>query len=155
MVGNKPLRPALLTGYPTKADMLADRFWPKVDIRGPNECWNWTASKQKNGYGRIGRYEKQCGYDMAHRVSYELTYGEIPDGLEIDHLCRNRACVNPAHLEAVTHKLNMQRGERGMQTHCLRGHRLTPENVYAGRGRRECRTCRTLHVRMLRERRSA
>lgn len=77
----------------------------------------------------------------AHRFAYELANGPIPDGLEIDHLCRNRKCVNPAHLQAVSHRENMLRAAK---THCLNGHPLTGPNVYLrpdGRGR-ECRECR-------------
>lgn len=82
----------------------------------------------------------------AHRVAYELTRGPIPAGMEIDHLCRVRSCVNPDHLEAVTRGENLRRGrgKTGAQTHCKRGHELTPENTYRYVNRRGyvCRHCR-------------
>ena len=91
--------------------------------------------------------------DFAHRVVYEILVGPIPVGLELDHLCRNRACVNPDHLEPVTTRTNLLRGYspwacRARQTHCKRGHEFTPENTYGtGDGRRYCRTCRRAHHR--------
>lgn len=87
---------------------VAERFWPRVDRRGETECWMWRGCVNPvTGYGQWAN-----GYSIigAHRVAYELMVGPIPSGLEIDHLCRVRACVNPAHLEAVTHRENILRG---------------------------------------------
>jgi hypothetical protein len=85
---------------------LEERLWAKVNKEGDeNGCWNWTAAL-RNGYGVIGQ-KKSLLY--AHRVSYELLVGLIPVGYQIDHLCRNRRCVNPAHLEAVTQQENIRR----------------------------------------------
>ena len=84
---------------------LSDRFWMKVCFTG--FCWEWTADRAKSGHGRIrvdGRTQ------MAHRIAYELLVGPIPEGLELDHLCRNTCCVNPDHLDPVTHLENMRRG---------------------------------------------
>lgn len=87
---------------------LAERFWEKVDRSGgADSCWEWQAVRSKRGYGRftIGHSHVVSAY----RIAYELTRGPIPDGLELDHLCRNPACVNPTHLEPVTHLVNMHR----------------------------------------------
>ena len=127
---------------------LAERFWEKVDKGGPlfNEtpCWVWTACTRKDGYGsilvdRIAR--------LAHRVGYELTHGTIEKGLTLDHLCRNRACVNPAHLEPVEFKENVLRGEsfaatNSRKTTCPKGHALAGDNLYQYSYARICRTCK-------------
>lgn len=120
---------------------VEERFWAKV--RKTESCWVWTAARGGGGYGHIkisGRMVK------AHRVSYEMKYGQIPDDLVIDHLCRDRACVNPAHLEAVSFHENAIRGEghaavRARKTHCVRGHMFTPDNTYQWRTSRICRAC--------------
>ena len=123
---------------------MTERFWSKVDVSAPNECWEWTAGRNSTGYGtfRIGR-------DMrgAHRVAYELSVGPIPEGLQIDHLCRNVTCVNPAHLEPVTQRENSLRGVspaavNATKTHCPKGHEYTPENTEMDSGGRRCRICR-------------
>lgn len=124
---------------------LEERFWSKVDVRDDVECWPWTASTNGVGYGQFflnGRLVK------AHRLAYELVVAEIPEGLQVDHLCGNRACCNPGHMELVTLVENVMRGDsplarKARQTHCIRGHELAGENLYRdSRGRRQCRTCR-------------
>ena len=118
----------------------AERFWAKVDRSG--ECWLWTAATA-NGYGRF-RWRGRASF--AHRVVYELEVGPIPEGLQIDHLCRTRNCVNPSHLELVTQAENIRRGAPyKRKTHCHRGHPFNDENTarLTGRGRveRRCRAC--------------
>lgn len=97
---------------------LADSFWKRVDQDPSNPidgCWNWTGSKLPSGYGRLShRRLKQS--KLAHRLSYEFAYGPIPGGLHLDHLCRNRACVNPLHLEAVTVEINVRRSNTAKLT---------------------------------------
>jgi hypothetical protein len=129
---------------PTRNLELAERIWAKIERW--NGHWLWIAGRHANGYGGIkvnGRYLK------AHRVVYELLVGPIPDGLELDHLCRVRFCVNPSHLEPVTHLENVRRSPigNGAKTHCPQGHLYDEANTYRRRGRRECRTCHRLAMR--------
>lgn len=120
---------------------MADRFWPKVEVW---DCWEWKASKNAYGYGQFYTGETMR---LAHVISYQLLVGEVPAGLDLDHLCRNRSCVNPDHLEPVTRRENIARGSsvvaRQMeQTECKYRHPLSGDNSYIdGRGRRVCRAC--------------
>ena len=124
----------------------AERFWPKVDPDPNGGCWEWTASKLR-GYGQFGTYrDGRAQTHRAHRFAYELLVGPIPDGLTLDHLCRNRGCVYPGHLEPATNAENVLRGEgptavHARKTHCIHGHEFTPENTYLWRGQRKCRAC--------------
>lgn len=109
-------------------------------------CWNWTASRNANGYGRL-HFGASGKMQLAHRLAYELLVGPIPDGLVLDHLCRNRSCINPDHLEPVTDRVNILRGEgwaarAARQTHCPSGHPYDEVNTYQWRGIRYCRACR-------------
>ena len=91
------------------------RFWDKVDKSG--DCWEWTASRGTSGYGQIRANGRPV---VAHRVAYELTHGAVPEGVELDHLCHNRGCVNPDHLRVVSHKENME-NLRGAHTDSTTG----------------------------------
>lgn len=124
---------------------LEARLWAGVEKT--DSCWNWTRSGNGSGYGRMSVAGQRV---YVHRLSYVMHKGEIPAGLVIDHLCRNPSCVNPDHLEAVTHRENIQRGDavtnsfQRRKTHCNQGHPFTSENTYIipSTGARHCRTCR-------------
>lgn len=129
------------------------RFWPKVNKRGPisdfrpdlGPCWVWTGCLA-TGYGRF--LDDDHNIVQAHKFSLFLANGiEPPADLDIDHLCRNRACVNPAHLESVTRRVNLLRGNtivaaQAQRSACPQGHPLTGGNVYHWRGHRTCKMCR-------------
>lgn len=118
------------------------RFWEKVDKDSAGGCWLWKAAR-RNGYGHFGISGRTTAY--AHRLSYEWLIGPIPEGLQIDHLCRNKLCVNPEHLEAVTQEVNTQRAHEGKRkSHCPHGHEYTAENTYTqpADGAQVCLTCR-------------
>lgn len=118
-------------------------FWAKVDASGV--CWEWTGGRTTKGYGQLIREGKTW---RAHRWSWIHLVGPVPDGLELDHRCRNRLCVCPDHLEPVPTRVNVLRGNgptaiQARKTHCKRGHEFTPENTRLGTSGvgRTCRTC--------------
>ena len=114
-------------------------FWQKVE-KTESGCWNWTAATTV-GYGRFSVKRKLV---MAHRFSYEQVHGKIPPHLTVDHLCKNKLCVNPAHLEIVTRGENARRHMLALEG-CKNGHKWTPENTHFDpRGRRICRECKRL-----------
>ena len=129
-----------------------ERFWAKV--KKGTDCWEWTAAI----VGGYGYFRFNGRWVRAHRFAYELTYGAIPDGFEIDHQCRNRACVNPSHLEVVTCKTNILRGlgvaaQLAKKTHCTKGHPYDLFNTYIyPNGTRDCRECRRQRKARWRER---
>lgn len=143
---------------PKKRIPLADRFWPKV-VWQSNGCWNWTGYKTGYGYGLITTHTigKKQFFKMVHRVAYELVKGPIPDGLQIDHLCRNKLCCHPYHLEAVTSKENTRRGLKGvLMTHCWRGHPFDESNTRINKdGRRICKKCAAAYRRNYERRKKA
>ena len=120
---------------------LERHFWSKVMVREPHECWPWVAALDKDGYGRFKAGDKMVA---AHNFAYQTTGRTIQH--ELDHKCRSRSCVNPAHMEDVTHHENILRGRSAGaytdETHCRQGHEFSEENTYFGRGdRRLCKTC--------------
>ena len=128
------------------------RFWAKVNCNGPQPaaapelgpCWIWTASIKPNGYGQysLARIAGKKTVAYAHRFAYELLVGPIPHGLQLDHLCRVRLCVNPDHLEPVSRSINLRRGGHARAV-CRRGHDLTdPANTRLdSKGVRFCVPC--------------
>ena len=124
------------------------RFWSKVEPEPNSGCWVWTAYVRRDGYGEL-QLGRGPGAILSHRFAYEYFIGAIPPGLTLDHKCRNRQCVNPAHLEPVSRRENILRGEGvsakyARRSHCQRGHPLTPENLCAGVEKygRRCRQCK-------------
>lgn len=128
-----------------------EKYEQRTDTsRGELGCWLWTGKLNHDGYARAVFGKR---HQMVHRWIYEQTYGPVPEGLECDHVCRNRACVNPAHINAVTHYENMQ--NRSMEsfgkaqrekTHCPKGHPLSGDNLYVAPKRptrRDCKACRS------------
>jgi hypothetical protein len=135
---------------------VIERLRSHIIIDPISQCWNWQGSTW-DGYGkmRIGsRADKSTRLDSAHRIAYQELIGPIPQGLQLDHLCRNRACCNPGHLEPVTNRENVIRGlgpvllaeRKRAITHCPQGHPYTEENTYARQNSsngisRRCRAC--------------
>jgi hypothetical protein len=140
---------------------LPSRFWNKVEPTD-NGCWLWTAYIGPGGYGV---FNFNGPSRVAHRIAYEVLVGPVPEGMECDHLCRVRHCVNPAHLEAVTSRENTIRGDAGLwrknicaaMTHCVHGHPFDEENTWIRnwRGHRQCRTCAKKATRDWRDRERA
>ena len=125
---------------------VAERLLSKLIITP--DCWLWAGRHDSAGYGRMDRARS------IHRTTYEMYVGPIPDDLELDHLCRNHGCCNPAHLEPVTHAENVRRGESGIagksRTHCPQGHPYDEQNTYLRPdrpGNRDCRICMSERVR--------
>lgn len=133
-------------GEKAQSSLTFLRMTQKMTINIETGCWDWIGAKQSNGYGRLWDGKKSS---YAHRVSYEIFYGAIGNKLDIDHLCRNRCCVNPLHLEPVTRSLNLKRGDAGEniarplreKTHCPKGHPYFGENLTTRNGRRHCKAC--------------
>ncbi len=131
----------------------AERFWGSVGVGHPAGCWWWEGQINSNGYGifMVGRRSLgEARTVIAHRFAYESLVALIPDGLQLDHLCLNRRCVNPDHLQPVSAGENTRRSWPARRRYCKRGHEYTPENTYItpSTGRRSCHACR----RLLRER---
>ena len=137
-----------------------ERFWSKVDFLSTGPCWSWTAAKNTSGYGVFQLGTKTT---LAHRFAYKMMKGEIPTGLSLDHLCRNRLCVNPLHLEPVTRGQNVLRGigipvQNKAKTHCSEGHLLSVDNLDKFKlsiGTRRCKICKNASERARQNRKKA
>jgi hypothetical protein len=123
------------------------RFWRRIEVDEKTGCWVWQGARDAAGYGRMVFKGRQW---TAYRWSYVRSKEAVAPGLQLDHLCRNRACCNPDHLEQVTPRVNNLRGEglaaiNARKTHCPRGHPLVPPNLVVRTGKyartRDCRTC--------------
>lgn len=129
----------------TKLYKLEVRFWKYIGPMDANGCWPWVGSVNNGGYGQ---FQFNGKYGMAHKYSYLLYKGDIVAPLTVDHLCRNRRCVNPSHMEIVTNKENILRGFspsalNSRKTQCLRGHKYSSANTYLDKlGHRFCRKCK-------------
>lgn len=134
---------------------LPVRFWAKIAPEPNGGCWLWLASLDRGGYGKFRLGQRMR---VAHRVAYEALAGDVPLGSELDHLCRTPSCVNPAHLEPVTHTENMRRSpivaRAGKET-CRNGHPYGEANTYVFRGFRYCRACNRGRVREYTSRKQA
>lgn len=147
-----PERTCNLSNMKTSPEQRFHRYY----IPEPNSgCWLWTGALMKNGYGVFDFHKDRLGLPrksrLAHRISYELHNGEIPKGLDLDHLCRTRCCVNPDHLEPVSRKENLRRSPLVNKTHCKSGHEFTFENTWIEKnGARHCRACHVISERFRR-----
>jgi hypothetical protein len=130
---------------PRRRDLL-DRFFEKVTVNSGG-CWLWRGPVHRNGYASFNLGGHQGKKVLAHRWAYENFIGPVPKQLDLDHLCRVRHCVNPEHLEAVTRRVNLLRGEtipaaHAHKTYCINGHEFTKTNTYRkANGTRQCRAC--------------
>lgn len=122
-------------------DRLPILYWNKLAPCPMTGCWLWTGYLTKQGYGVHGRSAPHSQSKLTHRYAYETAIGALPHGTELDHrVCQTRSCANPAHLEAVSHRVNVQRG-KVKKTHCKRGHELAGENLMLIRRGTRCMAC--------------
>ena len=121
--------------------LLLKKFWSRIKV--VNNCWEWQGGIKMDGYGSFYWNKKQY---PSHRIAYQILRGNVPEGLELGHLCRNRKCCNPEHLEPVTHHQNLMRGNtiiaiNSRKTHCPQGHPYNGDNLIIKHGSRVCRIC--------------
>lgn len=135
--------------------MILERLLRRTDFQ--DGCWIWTGTLNTSDYGQITYRNTNR---LVHRIGFELAGGTVPDGMQIDHLCRKRNCWNPSHLEAVTNRENALRSERATKTHCVHGHPFTDENTVITIGNqgfpwRSCRICRRQATKRYQKRRAS
>lgn len=142
-------RSAIADSNRRRTRLPKERFWAKVAEPNSNGCREWLGRCNRNGYGQFYVNGRMVS---AYKWLWEQTNGPVPDGLELDHKCRNRACIEPSHLEPVTHQVNIRRGNTGgmgynqRKTHCKRGHPFSGNNLYLyPNGDRGCRACTHAH----------
>jgi len=149
-----------------QGDEVAVLFFSRVDVGEPGACWEWQGPRDRRGYGRDMRRATSslAGSGLAHRIAFFLRHGGFTPETELDHTCSNPACVNPDHLEEVSHAENVRRGRAGevnaarqrALTRCKRGHPFSSENTYTDhRGHRGCRQCTRDHHRRYNEERKS
>lgn len=137
-----------------KRQSVEDRLMEGCRQDPDTGCWLWQRSKNREGYGRTNRGGHNGQGIVAHKLSYETFVGPIPQGMQLDHLCRNRSCINPDHLEPVTPKENIRRGTgHGKETNCPAGHEYNESNTYFEKigGNRHCKVCDRDRKRVRRE----
>jgi len=158
---------------PRRQVPLLERFWAKVNQNGPvppqredlGSCWLWIGGLGGGGYGKLSKGKKREGNVVAHIFAYETFVGPVPPGMELDHLCRNRTCVRPTHVEPVTHRENLQRGDtfqarNARKTHCSKGHPFDTTNTKLDVDtrhnctHRRCRTCSRYYSRQWKAKRN-
>jgi hypothetical protein len=129
---------------PSYDEKAIARFWSYVDRRGKDECWPWKRATPGAGYGEFSAGGVRV---KAHRAAVFITQGKIPEGMMVDHICRNRACVNPRHLRVVSPRVNSIENSTSFaainaaKTHCPQGHLLAGDNLVASAKTRKCRAC--------------
>jgi hypothetical protein len=130
------------TRYGDPLGFRISSFWSMVDLSDLDGCWNWTGPQFADGYGHCSKGTGRRYDQRAYRRMYQMLIGDPPTGLQLDHLCRNRLCCNPWHLEPVTQQENIRRGAHAApRTHCPQGHEFTPENTRTYRGTKHCIEC--------------
>lgn len=126
-------------------ERVINTIWQRVDVQAPSDCWLWKLSVGSHGYGQVGwgLPDGRNAGTTAHRVAWIAANGPIPDGLTIDHLCRNRRCCNPSHLRLLTLSDNASDNGMKRRTHCVHGHEYDEANTYRNprTGHRSCRRC--------------
>lgn len=150
----------------SEKEFVLSRIKSRINITSSG-CWEWQGPKSHNGYGVLSLPQnlKELLGSRVHRITYQIYVGDIPEGLQLDHLCRNRPCVNPQHVEPVTAKENIRRGETGkhnkhrgwlyqrMTTACVHGHPYDEKNTRIYKGKKDCRECDRIRSRKKTEKR--